>query len=269
MNEIIKTISIILFIVLLTYGFFSFIKKISNNYKVLLLPIITLLNSVFFGYKAFKTSDDIILIIWMSIFLFSILIIVSVLNRVYKINHRKHKPLENIINKTNINHNFQTNIDTIDNSKTFQNSQTNNHLKQINNVTNIHSKQSSQKKEKVDVMNSSENTNIKLSEEQLRKVYFFFIDNELLADYDLEFINFKDLFLKEQIRLKADVPTLRQLYNNLKIQKNIKFNNITNDFLIYFINSNDDQIYDYKQFTKDPKPTSGLNEEIKKLFKDF
>lgn len=116
MNEIIKIISIILFIVLLTYGFFSFIKKISNNYKVLLLPIITLLNSVFFGYKAFKTSDDIILIIWMSIFFLSILIIVSVLNRVYKINHRNHKPLENIINKTNINHNHHTNIEIVENS---------------------------------------------------------------------------------------------------------------------------------------------------------
>ena len=186
------------------------------------------------------------------------------------------KSLKDIINNkkttfysTEINHNYNTNIDMVDNSTTLNSSQTNNHLEQNNNVTNIHSKQSCQKKEKVDVMNSSENTNIKLSEEQLRKVYFFFIDNELLADYDLEFINFKDLFLKEQIRLKADVPTLRQLYNNLKIQKNIKFNNITNDFLIYFINSNDDQIYDYKQFTKDPKPTSGLNEEIKKLFKDF
>lgn len=236
---------------------------------MLLLPIITLLNSVFFGYKAFKTSDDIILIIWMSIFLFSILIIVSVLNKFYKINHRKHKSIENIINKTNINHNYQTNIDTIDNSKTFQNSQTNNHLEQINNVTNIHSKQSNQKKENVDVMNSSENTNIKLSEEQLKKLYNFFVDNDLLAENNLELKDFKDLFLKKPIRLKADVPTLREFYNNLKIQKNVSFNKINDDFLIYFINSNDNNIYDYKQFGNHKNTISKLSDEIIELFNKF
>ncbi|MCA4810686.1 hypothetical protein IF128_13235 [Empedobacter stercoris] len=205
----------------------------------------------------------------MSIFLFSILIIVSVLNKFYKINHRKHKSIENIINKTNINHNYQTNIDTIDNSKTFQNSQTNNHLEQINNVTNIHSKQSNQKKENVDVMNSSENTNIKLSEEQLKKLYNFFVDNDLLAENNLELKDFKDLFLKKPIRLKADVPTLREFYNNLKIQKNVSFNKINDDFLIYFINSNDNNIYDYKQFGNHKNTISKLSDEIIELFNKF
>ena len=264
----------LIYIMLITLTILFIINKLLNikdqRFKIISYLVIIssiLINFIFLNPNQSDYSENYLrLIVILALIVFIIILYKMIFKKNLKdiINNKK-----TTFNNTEINHNYHTNIETLDNSNTFNTSQTNNHLEQNNIVTNIHSKQSSQKKEKVDVMNSSENTNIKLSEEQLRKVYFFFIDNELLADYDLEFINFKDLFLKEQIRLKADVPTLRQLYNNLKIQKNIKFNNITNDFLIYFINSNDDQIYDYKQFTKDPKPTSGLNEEIKKLFKDF
>lgn len=186
------------------------------------------------------------------------------------------KSLKDIINNkkttfysTEINHNYNTNIDMVDNSTTLNSSQTNNHLEQNNNVTNIHLKQSSQKKEKVDVMNSSDNTNNKLSEEQLKKIYNFFVDNDLLAENNLELIDFKDLFLKKPIRLKADVPTLREFYNNLKIQKNVTFNKINDDFLIYFINSNDNNIYDYKQFGNHKHTISKLSDEIIELFNKF
>lgn len=162
-----------------------------------------------------------------------------------------------------------TNIDTIDNSNTFNSSQTNNHFEEINNVTNIEKKQSIHKKQKEDNAKSSKKTTNNLSEEQLRKIYNFFIDHNLLVDYNLEFENFKDIFLKEPIILKADVPTLREFYNNLKVQKNITFNNITDDFLIYFINSNDNNIYDYKQFGNHKNTISKFSDDIIELFKKF
>lgn len=264
MNTLIDFIKIILLTGLIIYVYFALIKKLSNNYKVLILPFITLINSIIFGYKANSNDDDITLIIWLVIFLTSLLLIVLVIR---KINSKKHKPVQTTINNTEINHN--TNIDTIDNSNTFHNLQTNNHFEQNNNVTNIHSKQSSQKKEKVDVMNSSDNTNNKLSEEQLKKLYNFFVDNDLLAENNLELIDFKDLFLKKPIRLKADVPTLREFYNNLKIQKNVTFNKINDDFLIYFINSNDNNIYNYKQFGNHKHTISKLSDEIIELFNKF
>ncbi|MDM1043040.1 MULTISPECIES: hypothetical protein [Empedobacter] len=166
-----------------------------------------------------------------------------------------------------IEHN-QINIDEIGNSKILKATQTNiqlekhyNILNTENNVkTNRNSKTSNNLKEKCKVI---------FTDEQLKKIYNFFVDNDLLAENNLELKDFKDLFLKKPIRLKADVPTLREFYNNLKIQKNVSFNKINDDFLIYFINSNVNNIYDYKQFGNHKNTISKLSDEIIELFNKF
>ena len=283
MNTVINIIIIALLIGLIIFIYFALVKKLSNNYKVLILPFITLINSIIFGNKAYSNGDDITLIIWLVIFLTSLLSIVLVFRKIYS---EKYKPVQTIINNTEINHNHPTNIDTINYSKTFQNSQTNIHLEQnnitdidtvdnsttLNNVqnnynANIDLKQDVNKKE--NDANSRKKTINSLSDEQLRKIYNFFIDNNLLVDENLKFENFKEIFLKEPIRLKADIPTLREFYNHLSVQNNIKFIYIKTDFLGYFINSKIDEFYDYKQFTKDSRPISILSDEILELFEEF
>ena len=72
-------------------------------------------------------------------------------------------------NNTEINHNYHTNIETLDNSNTFNTSQINNHLEQINNVTNIDLKKDNSKNYEKEVFKTKEKTKNNLSEEQLKK----------------------------------------------------------------------------------------------------
>lgn len=264
----------LIFISLITFTILYIINKLLNvknqsfkiiSYLVIISSILVnfvLLSPIENDYSEFYLRVIVILFIMVSIIIF------------YKMKSKKSlldilNNTKTTINNTEINHNYQTNIDTIDNSNTFNTSQTNNHLEQINNVTNIDLKQGNHKKQKENDASSSEKTKNILSEEQLKKIYNFFIDNNLLVDSNLEFGNFKDIFLKEPIRLKADIPTLREFYNHLCIQNNIKFKNINTDFLTFFINSKNNEFYDYKQFTKDSKPISSLTDEILELFKKF
>ncbi|MGV0923970.1 hypothetical protein [Empedobacter tilapiae] len=245
MNTLINVVIISLIIGLLIYIYFAIIKKLSNNYKVILLPLITLLISVVFGYKAFKTSEDVTLIIWLIIFFTSILLIGIIFRKIYL-----SKQKEVASNKTVIN----------------------NYSEQNYNITNIEGKLNNnhvKEKKKNDDNTTNKKSLIILTDEQLRKIYNFFVDNNLLADYNLEFEDFKDSFLLKPLRLKAEVPTLRVFYNHLCIQNNINFKNIKTDFLTFFINSKNDEFYDYKQFTKDSKPISNLTDEILKLFEEF
>jgi len=133
--------------------------------------------------------------------------------------------------------------------------------------------QDNSKKKNIDNVNKKNQTNkksiIDLTEQQINKIYIFFVDNDLLANSNLEFIDFKESFLKNPLRLKMDVPSLREFFNNLKVQKNVKFHNIKENFLIHFINSDTNDQYCYKQFGNHSKSTSKLSDEIKILFKKF
>jgi len=121
-------------------------------------------------------------------------------------------------------------------------------------------------------INSLSNTNSvmnnQLDDIKMNKIYAFFKLNELLTN-DLNFQQFKEAFLKTPIYINMDVPSLREFFNFLKIQKGIYLKNIDKDFLQFFINSKTNQIYKYNQFISTSKPNSKLSIQIKKLFNHF
>ncbi|MDM1550481.1 MULTISPECIES: hypothetical protein [Empedobacter] len=121
-------------------------------------------------------------------------------------------------------------------------------------------------------INSLSNTNSvmnnQLDDIKMNKIYAFFKLNELLTN-DLNFQQFKEAFLKTPIYLNMDVPSLREFFNFLKIQKGIYIKNIDNDFLQFFINSKTNQNYKYNQFISTSKPNSKLSIQIKNLFNLF
>lgn len=104
----------------------------------------------------------------------------------------------------------------------------------------------------------------KLSEKQLEKILYFFEDKGILKE-KLSLSDFKDKFLNKPILISTDVPILREFYNHLKDRKEVKIPNIT-IFLKVFINSEKNEPFNYKQFTKDAKPISKLSNEIIQLF---
>lgn len=113
---------------------------------------------------------------------------------------------------------------------------------------------------KANSMLNNQLDNIKLSE-----IYAFFKLNELLTN-DMNFHEFKEAFLKTPIYLNMDVPSLREFFNYLKIQKGVYIKNIENDFLQFFINSKTNENYKYNQFISTSKPISKLSNQIKELF---
>lgn len=121
-------------------------------------------------------------------------------------------------------------------------------------------------------INSLSNTNSvmnnQLDDIKMNKIYAFFKLNELLTN-DLNFQQFKEAFLKTPIYINMDVPSLREFFNFLKIQKGIYIKNIDNDFLQFFINSKTNQNYKYNQFISTSKPNSKLSIQIKNLFNLF
>lgn len=116
---------------------------------------------------------------------------------------------------------------------------------------------------KANSMLNNQLDNIKLSE-----IYAFFKLNELLTN-DMNFHEFKEAFLKTPIYLNMDVPSLREFFNYLKIQKGVYIKNIENDFLQFFINSKTNENYKYNQFISTSKPISKLSNQIKELFNHF
>ena len=113
---------------------------------------------------------------------------------------------------------------------------------------------------KANSMLNNQLDNIKLNE-----IYAFFKLNELLTN-DMNFHEFKEAFLKTPIYLNMDVPSLREFFNYLKIQKGVYIKNIENDFLQFFINSKTNENYKYNQFISTSKPISKLSNQIKELF---
>lgn len=107
-----------------------------------------------------------------------------------------------------------------------------------------------------------------LDDLQLNNIYAFFKLNEFLTN-DLNFNQFKESFLKTPINLNMDIPSLREFFNHLKIQRGIYIKNINDDFLQYFINSKTKEYYKYNQFISEAKPNSKYSLEIKKLFNHF
>lgn len=116
---------------------------------------------------------------------------------------------------------------------------------------------------KANSMLNNQLDNIKLNE-----IYAFFKLNELLTN-DMNFHEFKEAFLKTPIYLNMDVPSLREFFNYLKIQKGVYIKNIENDFLQFFINSKTNENYKYNQFISTSKPISKLSNQIKELFNHF
>ncbi len=116
---------------------------------------------------------------------------------------------------------------------------------------------------KANSMLNNQLDNIKLNE-----IYAFFKLNELLTN-DMNFQEFKEAFLKTPIYLNMDVPSLREFFNYLKIQKEVYIKNIENDFLQFFINSKTNENYKYNQFISTSKPISKLSIQIKNLFNHF
>ena len=116
---------------------------------------------------------------------------------------------------------------------------------------------------KANSMLNNQLDNIKLSE-----IYAFFKLNELLTN-DMNFHEFKEAFLKTPIYLNMDVPSLREFFNYLKIQKGVYIKNIENDFLQFFINSKTNENYKYNQFISTSRPNSKLSLQIKELFNHF
>ncbi|MGV0973027.1 hypothetical protein ACTS90_12135 [Empedobacter falsenii] len=116
---------------------------------------------------------------------------------------------------------------------------------------------------KANSMLNNQLDNIKLNE-----IYAFFKLNELLTN-DMNFQEFKEAFLKTPIYLNMDVPSLREFFNYLKIQKGVYIKNIENDFLQFFINSKTNENYKYNQFISTSKPISKLSNQIKELFNHF
>jgi len=116
---------------------------------------------------------------------------------------------------------------------------------------------------KANSMLNNQLDNIKLNE-----IYAFFKLNELLTN-DMNFQEFKEAFLKTPIYLNMDVPSLREFFNYLKIQKGVYIKNIENDFLQFFINSKTNENYKYNQFISTSKPISKLSNKIKELFNHF
>ena len=100
------------------------------------------------------------------------------------------------------------------------------------------------------------------------KFMLFFKLNELLTN-DMNLQEFKEAFLKTPIYLNMDVPSLREFFNYLKIQKGVYIKNIENDFLQFFINSKTNENYKYNQFISTSKPISKLSNQIKELFNHF
>lgn len=105
---------------------------------------------------------------------------------------------------------------------------------------------------KANSMLNNQLDNIKLNE-----IYAFFKLNELLTN-DMNFHEFKEAFLKTPIYLNMDVPSLREFFNYLKIQKGVYIKNIENDFLQFFINSKTNENYKYNQFISTSKPIQNL-----------
>lgn len=162
----------------------------------------------------------------------------------------------------------QINIDEIGNSKILKATQTNIQLEKHYNILNTENNVKTNRNSKTS-NNLNEKCKVIFTDEQLKKIYNFFVDNDLLGDINMEFKEFKESFLIKPLVIKMTVPALREFYDHLEMNENITFNDITNDFLIFFIKSKNNKIYPYDQFTKGYKSNSRYYDKIVKLFEKF
>ncbi|MGV0967509.1 hypothetical protein [Empedobacter falsenii] len=162
----------------------------------------------------------------------------------------------------------QINIDKIDNSKILKATQTSKQLEQHDNIINTVNNVKTNRNNKSS-NNLKEKCKVNFTDEQLKKIYNFFVDNNLLANSNLEFIDFKNSFLIKPLIINMTVPALREFYDHLELIEKITFEDMTNDFLKYFIKSKNNKVYNYDQFTKGYKSNSRYYDKIVKLFEKF
>ncbi|MGV0937347.1 hypothetical protein [Empedobacter falsenii] len=161
--------------------------------------------------------------------------------------------------------NNQINIDKLKDSE-----KANDLIEQSINVINIEPNQPNYRVKEKNINSTLRKKTVNnLTSEQLNKIYNYFIDNDLLGDINMEFKEFKESFLIKPLVIKMTVPALREFYDHLEMNENITFNDITNDFLKFFIKSKNNKIYPYDQFTKGYKSNSRYYDKIVKLFEKF
>ena len=114
----------------------------------------------------------------------------------------------------------------------------------------------------------NEKCKVIFTDEQLKKIYNFFVDNDLLADVNIEFKKFEESFLNKPLRVNMEGTVLREFYDKLVIQENIFFKD-NDSYLSYFINSKNNSYYKKSTFNKQSNYKSKLTDEINELFSDF
>lgn len=212
-ETIVFIIKLIICIGLILYVYFTLIKKLSNNYKVLVLPAITLINSIIFGYNAYKVADDITLIIWIIIFLTSLLLIVLVLRKIYLT-----KQIYPIINENSINENINGN-------KITNKSEINFHSQKKNISIEFSDKNFNQ----IEVVKQLEKENIISKNENNIKVFNAIINLEEI-DYKIKWID-KSPTNSSLNNLKTLIYFLQLNYNLKGIDSTVVYKSI---FLPYF-----------------------------------
>ncbi|MFV0178381.1 hypothetical protein ACTS91_16780 [Empedobacter falsenii] len=161
----------------------------------------------------------------------------------------------------------QINIDEIGNSKILKTTQTNIQLEKHYNILNTENNVKTNRNSKTS-NNLNEKCKVIFTDEQLKKIYNFFVDNDLLADVNIEFKKFEESFLNKPLRVNMEATVLREFYDKLVIQENIFFKD-NDSYLSYFINSKDNSYYKKSTFNKQKNYKSKLTNEINELFSDF
>ena len=216
-------------------------KEFNNKEIALIIPIILIFISIYLSINYFIEKLYMIAFYWGMIFLFSNIIIYKILSNPK-------------FQKINLN-----------------DSLINNHLEINNNLTNYHFKQHNnhvKEKKKNDDSTTNKKTLINLTEQQINKIYNFFVDNDLLADVNMKFKEFEENFLNKPLRVNMEGTVLREFYDKLVIQENIFFKD-NDSYLSYFINSKNNSYYKKSTFNKQSNYKSKLTDEINELFSDF
>lgn len=233
----------LIFIALITFSILYIINKLLNvkkqSFKIIsYFVIITsiLINFILLDPNNIDYSKEYLKVIFL---IFIIVFIIISYKMFFK------KSLKDIINNkkttfynTEINHNYNTNIDMVDNSTTLNSSQTNNHLEQNNNVTNVEVKQHTNRMKKKNNFNN-------LNEVKLERLYKNLLKYDIIND-NIKFNTFNNKFLKEPISFNNfSLPEYNLFFKKLKADF---FINISDKELCKLFNLNNNSLKNSKKF---------------------
>ena len=186
----------LIYITLITLTILFIINKLLNikdqRFKIISYLVIIssiLINFIFLNPNQSDYSENYLrLIVILALIVFIIILYKMIFKKTLKdiINNKK-----TTFNNTEINHNYHTNIETLDNSNTFNTSLTNNHLEQNNIVNNIEIGENSIQTNNQDIFSFKN-----LNESEIMKLFDSNINN-IHEDSKDDFLQFLRGFIPE------------------------------------------------------------------------